>query len=554
MNVLSLFDGISCGRVALDRAGISVKNYYASEIDKFAIKVSQKNYSDIVRLGDVTEWRTWSIDWASIDLLIGGSPCQGLSFAGKRLKLDDPRSKLFFEYLDILKHIQKVNPSVKFLLENVNTDKITLNTISDLLCVDPVCINSSLVSAQNRVRNYWSNLQIEQPNDRHIYLKDIINNDFDQADICSDGWHKWWDENHEFQKAKKYSQDCTDKDKAITLTARMYASWNGNFIKVTSAQIGIVQRGRGKNKGGFHAEKSPTVTSHSWQHNHRLVVENDREWWYRKLSPVECERLQTLPDNYTDCVAKSQRYKQLGNGWTVDVVAHILSGLKKIEDTQMIKILNINCMDHMRSLPDNFYDLAICDPPYFKGVGKLGFYGSKVSNTGVIRQDFEIDHEIWDNNIPSFEYLSELKRVSKNQIIWGINYFDFQGDCGSGRIIWDKKNDHTDFSHCEIASCSFIDSVKIFRWRWAGMIQEKMKNKQVKIHPTQKPIELYEWLLSQYAKPGDKILDTHLGSGSSAIAAANFGFEFVGCELDSKMAAKARERLDKHLNQGRLAI
>ena len=240
MNVLSLFDGISCGRVALDRAGISVKNYYASEIDKFAIKVSEKNYPDIVRFGDVTGWRDWSIDWASIDLLIGGSPCQGLSFAGKRLKLDDPRSKLFFEYLDILRHIQNVNPSVKFLLENVNTDKITLNTISELLCVDPVCINSSLVSAQNRIRNYWSNFQIEQPKDKHIYLKDIINNDFDQDDVCSDGWHKWWDENHEFQKAKKYSQDCTDKDKAVTLTARMYASWNGNFIKVT----GCAMRGR----------------------------------------------------------------------------------------------------------------------------------------------------------------------------------------------------------------------------------------------------------------------------------------------------------------------
>lgn len=167
MNVLSLFDGISCGQVALERAGISVGKYYASEVDKYAISITQKNYPDTIQFGDVTKWREWDIDWSTIDLIQGGSPCQGFSFAGKQLNFDDPRSKLFFVFADILDHARKHNPDVRFLLENVRMKQEYQDVISERLGVKPVMINSALVSAQNRVRLYWTNIgEIEQPEDR----------------------------------------------------------------------------------------------------------------------------------------------------------------------------------------------------------------------------------------------------------------------------------------------------------------------------------------------------------------------------------------------------
>lgn len=147
MNVLSLFDGISAGRVALERAGIKVDNYYASEVDKYAIQISQKNYPDIKQMGDVTKWREWDIDWSSIDLVIGGSPCQGFSFAGKQLNFEDPRSKLFFDYVDICHRVADDNPKMKFFLENVRMKKEYQDVISGYMGVEPVMINSSLVSA-----------------------------------------------------------------------------------------------------------------------------------------------------------------------------------------------------------------------------------------------------------------------------------------------------------------------------------------------------------------------------------------------------------------------
>lgn len=176
MNVLSLFDGMSCAMIALERAGIVVDNYYASEVDKFAIKVSKENYPNIIQLGDINTWRNgW--DLPKIDLVIGGSPCQGFSFAGKQLAFDDARSKLFFEYLEILRTIKCYNPQVKFLLENVRMKKEYLDVISDLLGVEPININSALLSAQNRNRYYWCNWNVEQPKDRGILLKDILEYD-----------------------------------------------------------------------------------------------------------------------------------------------------------------------------------------------------------------------------------------------------------------------------------------------------------------------------------------------------------------------------------------
>ena len=284
MNVLSLFDGMSCGQIALNRIGITPNKYYAAEIDKYAIKVAKDNYPNTIHLGDVTEWRQWDIDWSTIDLLIGGSPCQGFSFAGKQLAFDDPRSKLFFVFLDILNHIKTVNPKVKFMLENVKMKKEYLSVISSQLNVEPVLINSALVSAQNRQRYYWCNWKIEQPKDRGINVIDIL--DLNHNKYNSDGWHNWFSKNAEYQIGKKYSAICNNNsiEKAICMTARQFANWNGNLVQL------------GKNK-------------------------------YRFLTTIECERLQTLPQGYTKAVSNTQRYKMLGNGWTVDVIAHIFKSL-----------------------------------------------------------------------------------------------------------------------------------------------------------------------------------------------------------------------------------
>jgi len=193
MKVLSLFDGMSCGQIALKQLGIIPEKYYASEIDKHAIKQTQLNFPDTVQLGDVTKWKEWDIDWKSIDLVLAGSPCQGFSFAGKQLAFDDPRSKLFFVFIDILNHIRSLNLDVLFLLENVNMKKSHMKIISEYCGVFPVNINSNLVSAQNRDRWYWTNIKtkqvglfgevyvdIPQPEDKGIFLRDILESEVDE--------------------------------------------------------------------------------------------------------------------------------------------------------------------------------------------------------------------------------------------------------------------------------------------------------------------------------------------------------------------------------------
>lgn len=280
MNILSLFDGMSCGMIAAERAGLKVNKYYASEIDKHAIKVSQANYPTITHLGDVTKWREWNINWADIDLLIGGSPCQGFSFAGKQLAFDDPRSALFFVYVDILNHIRSVNPGVKFMLENVKMKKEHLSVISEMLGVDPVLINSDLVSAQSRQRFYWCNWHVTQPQDKGMLFKDVMQRNC-EATLISKG---------------KVGRVINSKFGV------------GKFADESTEKIGTLI-------AGYH--KRP---SDGW-----YVV---RSGGYTMLTPVECERLQTLPDDYTACVSKTQRYKAIGNGWTVDVIAHIFSEIK----------------------------------------------------------------------------------------------------------------------------------------------------------------------------------------------------------------------------------
>jgi len=262
MNILSLFDGISCARVALDVADIPVNKYYSCEIEKNAMKVSKKNYPDIISLGSVLDFKKDMIK-EPIDLLIGGSPCQDLSIAKKDRKgLQGDRSSLFFEYVRIK---NEINPKY-FILENVaSMKKEDKNIISGIMGVEPVMFNASLVSAQTRKRYFWTNIQFDLPADRGILLKDILQPDaeVDERMVNKDG-------------------------KAYVLTA---------------AYPGAVEK-------------------HSVEKKQRTMVKVGHI--IRKLTPVECERLQSLPDNYTEGIAKTNRYKCLGNAFNVEVIAHIL--------------------------------------------------------------------------------------------------------------------------------------------------------------------------------------------------------------------------------------
>ena len=210
----------------------------------------------------------------------------------------------------------------------------------------------------------------------------------------------------------------------------------------------------------------------------------------------------------------------------------------------MIQITNEDNMELMARYEDNYFDLAIVDPPYFEEYGKTNYTGASITKKGIKRISTDIEN--WD--IPNENYFKELFRVSKNQIIWGCNYYANLIP-SVGRIIWDKKNDSSTFSKCELASHSFGLRVDLFRFMWNGMLQENMKNKEQRIHPTQKPVQLYEWVLMNYAKEGDKILDTHLGSGSIAIACHNLKFDLTACELDKEYFDAAVKRLKQHQAQ-----
>ena len=219
----------------------------------------------------------------------------------------------------------------------------------------------------------------------------------------------------------------------------------------------------------------------------------------------------------------------------------------------MLTITNEDNMELMARYPDNYFDLAIVDPPY--GIGhsiRAGNqsgerYGKAASKkTNYTTKD-------WDISAPDYSYFNELIRVSKNQIVWGSNHFiskmPYDSSCW---IVWDKDNGDNNFADCELAWTSFHTAVRIFKFTWNGMIQQDMKNKEVRFHPTQKPVALYKWLLDKYAKDGDKILDTHLGSGSIAIACHEYGFELTACELDTEYFEKAVERIKNHVSQQKL--
>lgn len=219
-----------------------------------------------------------------------------------------------------------------------------------------------------------------------------------------------------------------------------------------------------------------------------------------------------------------------------------------------------DCKMGMKRYPDKFFDLAIVDPPYYSGPEKRQFYGRKVSSNGVKRVDYPIT-EIWE--LPDEEYFAELFRVSKHQIIWGCNYFKWP--FGSGRIIWDKVNGESSFSDCEIAFCSLHDSVRLFRYMWNGMLQGKSiseghimqgnkKLNEKRIHPTQKPVKLYKWILKEYAKPGWNILDTHVGSGSSRIASFDFDLPFYGFEINPIHYLRQEKRFKNHTSQIKISM
>ncbi len=383
MKVLSLFDGISCGLVALKRVGIKVEKYWASEIDKYAIQISKKNHPEIEHIGDVREWQKWDIDYSKIDLVFGGFPCTSWSVAGKQLGDRDERGQLFWVMLDIMREVQKNNPKAKFLIENVKMKKefeeyITFHTTQALGEVSKTLIDSALVSAQNRRRIYWSNIpNITQPADKGIVLKDIIHEytvKYNRKDgivsktdkalaICSSDWrgiNRNQNQNAVYDIIADYIVpfDTTFKllekevargkvgyfrkdsqanrvyfihDKAVTLcgSAGGGAAKMGMYLITENSDdvlvFGCITPDRvNKRQNGQRFSDGKKFYTLAAQDRHGILTEG----YIRKLTPVECERLQTLEDGYTEGISDSRRYSALGNAWTADVIAHILKGLK----------------------------------------------------------------------------------------------------------------------------------------------------------------------------------------------------------------------------------
>jgi len=374
INVLSCFDGMSGGQIALQRAGIKVGNYYASEIDKFAIAVTQFRFPKTIQIGNIVDVTKDKLP--KIDLLIGGSPCQGFSFAGKQLNFEDPRSKLFFEFVRLLKELK---PKY-FFLENVKMKKEYQQIITDLLGVEPIEINSALVSAQNRKRLYWTNIpNVSQPEDRGIILKDILedgsnNIGASRGRYLVDGKrqdHKMavaglTEQRIELRNDNKSNclttvgkdnlviQEFVDRDKAYCIDAN-YAKggnpeqyfnksrrqlvfnrpcelrdFNGNSTCHHIADAIDIKGNESIKRVYSETGKAPTLTTMGGGHREpKVLIPAAAIPKYRKLTPLECERLQTVDDDYTlvpfgnKMMSDSQRYKMLGNGWTIEVIAGI---------------------------------------------------------------------------------------------------------------------------------------------------------------------------------------------------------------------------------------
>lgn len=379
----SMFNGMNCGMIALERAGIPVKMYLSAEIDKPAIQITQKNYPDTIQLGDVCG--VVAKDLPKVDLLLAGSPCQGFSFAGKQLAFDDPRSMLFFEFIRMLKELK---PKY-FLLENVRMKKEYLDIITEQVSscytpdevddefvdmfgnvrIEPILINSALVSAQNRLRYYWTNIpNVQQPEDRGIVLRDILEDNHNENPV------------KDTERNRRHYKN--PDDKSLCMTATMYKGAGNNgmtlvpMTKPDHVGTAVDIKGYDIIKRVYSPDgKSPTLTTMQGGHREPKVVTGgawrarskdasgknvgwketkpkqmlelrkddksntltavqkdnvvvDQEMRWRKLTPLECERLQTVPDNYTEGVSNTQRYKMLGNGWTIDVISHILRNME----------------------------------------------------------------------------------------------------------------------------------------------------------------------------------------------------------------------------------
>ena len=294
VNILSLFDGMSCGQIALNKINFKYDNYYASEIDDKTILITQINYPNTIQLGDITKIK--DSDLPQIYLMMGGSPCQGFSTAGKNLNFNDPRSKLFFEFVRLL---EEIKPKY-FLLENVKMKKEHRDIISNYLGVEPIEINSSLVSAQDRKRLYWTNIpNITQPRDKKIYLKDILektpNDNLYLSEKVSD----------------RYYSSPTKIVNTKSCVIGKLSEYQGDRIFDINCKASSLSANGGNNAGGSCNIVFDPITNN-----------------LRRLSPIECERLQNVPDNYTDGISITQRYKMLGNGWTVDVISHMLKNMK----------------------------------------------------------------------------------------------------------------------------------------------------------------------------------------------------------------------------------
>ena len=321
--VLSLFDGMSCGQIALQRAGIKVENYFASEIDKYAIQVAKHNYPNTKHIGSVVDVK--GSDLPQIDLLIGGSPCQGFSFAGKQLNFDDPRSKLFFEFVRLK---NECNPTY-FLLENVKMKKEYEDIITEYLGVKPIAINSELFSAQDRKRIYWTNINFKAlPTENKLTVEDILE---DEVDV------KYYIE------PKRSVVICENEVKKRKIAFIGSNSQGNRIYNIHGKSVCLCGEGGGLGaKTGLYALPCLTPDRLEKRQNGRRFKPSNSKFYtltamdkhgiltdnfIRKLTPIECERLQTVPDNYTKIASDNQRYRMLGNGWTVDVIAHIFGGL-----------------------------------------------------------------------------------------------------------------------------------------------------------------------------------------------------------------------------------
>lgn len=332
MKVLSLFDGMSCGMQALKQAGIFVERYDAYEIDKYAISVSRYNHPEINHCGDVLDWEN-NLPVDDYDLILAGSPCQAFSFAGDQLAFDDPRGQLFFVFARILEHVRGANPDVKFLLENVVMAQKHQDVITGILGVEPVKLNSALVSAQNRNRLYWANFPIQAPDDTKTALRDVL---------LADGYPVALSNVYGGFSEK---QPRVHTGKAPTIRT---AAGGGHIPSLLHSPKAVIYMCRQVADGRTHwdfnhhsdtkNEKSSAVVANFYKGVPYNVLKDNG--LVRKFHPIECERLQTLPDNYTakgvdenynwsnaKPISNTQRYKMIGNGWTVSVIEHIFTGL-----------------------------------------------------------------------------------------------------------------------------------------------------------------------------------------------------------------------------------